>query len=112
MRALEYFVDRDRRHATMIDRTVAQHARRALRRMSQNLGVRRKGTRCQRISRTKYDDCWTAERRADMSRTSVVSHDQIRPAQHRCHLVQIRLTGEHNWLMSHATRHFFGNVNL
>src|SRR5215211_7382275 len=112
MRTLKHLIDCDRRHATMIDGTVAQHARRALRRVSQNLRVWRKWARCQRVSRTKNDDRRASERRADMSRPSVISHDQICSTEYRCHLVQICLTGEHDWLMSHATRHFFGDVDL
>src|SRR5262245_24605758 len=112
MRVLEYLIDRDRRHATMIDRAVAQHTRRAFRRVSQNLCLGRKGSRRQRISRTKNDNRRTSKGSTDMSGTSVVSHDQIRSTEYRRHLVQVRLTSEHNWLMSHTTRYFFRNVRL
>ena len=38
MRTFEDLVDRDRRHATMIDRTIAQHARRAVWRVANDVG--------------------------------------------------------------------------
>ena len=37
-RTREYFIRRDRGHAAMVDRAVAQHARRAVGRMPHNLG--------------------------------------------------------------------------
>src|SRR5689334_17624403 len=109
---LKYFIDCNRRHATMVDRTIAQHAGRTLRRVSQDLSFGSKRPSRQWISWTKDHDRRTPQRGADMRWTRIIGDDQVHGSEHRNHLVESRLARKHGRLMSHSSSHLLRYVEL
>ena len=85
MRLFEDLVNRDRRHAAMIDRTIAQHAGRTIRRPANDFGVRRQRISSQRIRRAEDYQRRRIQRRADMSRTGIIRNQDVSHADNsRC----------------------------
>ena len=109
---LEYLINRDRRHATMIDRTITQHAWRAVRRMSQDLCCRRKRTSSKRISWSKNNYGRRSKCGADVRRPGVVGNYKIHRRKHCCNLIQTRLARHHNRSMAHPAHHLIRNIHL
>src|SRR5687768_11596746 len=96
----------------MIDRTITQHARRALRWMTNDLGFERKRPRRQWIGWAEDHDRRTPKRRRDVRRTSIVRDYQIDHPEHRSDLIERGLAGQHNRLMPHSARHFVCHIEL
>ena len=112
MRALEYFIDRDRRHATMIDWTITQHARGAVWRMTNDLRFKRERPRRLRVCWTEDNDRWTTERRCDVRRTRVVCDYEIDQTEHGSDLIERGFPSQHDGLMSHSAGYLIRNVEL
>lgn len=78
---LKNFERRNHRHTTMVNRAIAQHARRAGRRFGNSFGERGKWASGSGAGGTKDDDCPGSDRRGNMRRSSVIGHKQINDAQ-------------------------------
>src|SRR5688572_26501456 len=72
LRPVEHFLRRNRSHAAMIDRAFAQHARRALRWLTNDLARRTKRARCFRISRPENYESWRTHGRPNVGGPGVV----------------------------------------
>src|SRR5689334_1197169 len=96
----------------MIDWTITQHARRTIRRISQNLSFGGKRTSRQGIRWAEDHNRWASESSADVCWSRVVGYDQIRAVEHCRNLIETRFSGQHHWLVLHLPHNLFRNIKL
>ena len=92
-RAFENVRRRDCSHAAMIDRAVAQHTRRAIRRLAQNLSIWRKRPRRQWIRRTEDNQSGSPESGRNVRGSGIVSYQKIDLTEDGDQLRKISLPG-------------------
>ena len=96
----------------MIDWTITQHTRRAVRRMTNDLRFKRERSRRLRVCWTEDNYRRTTERRCDVRWTRIVCDYEIDKTEHGSDLIERGFSGQHDGLMLHSAGYFIRNVDL